>query len=57
MNLARQEGVILIYDQDETITGEPVYMMRKNGSIKYYKLVEMNWADHVEWLGAENVQK
>ena len=61
MKPAKQEGVVLIFDEKisnsgETVSAEPIYMMRKNGTVKYYKLEEMNWADHLEFLGADSVQ-
>lgn len=51
MKEAKQEGVILLFGE----TGEPEVMVRRNGSVKYYKLVEMGFADHAELLGADTV--
>ncbi len=45
---ARQEGVIVIFEGDA-----PAYMVRKNGEVQYYKLVEMGFGDHAEMLGAD----
>lgn len=49
---ANQEGVIIVQE-----AGEPVVLVRKNGSVKYYKLTEMNFADHIEFLNADKAQR
>jgi hypothetical protein len=48
---SEQEGVIIVSEN-----GEPTYMVRKNGSVKYYKLTDMGFGDHVEMLGADKSQ-
>ena len=45
---SQQEGVVIISED-----GEPAYMVRKNGAVRYYKLMEMGFGDHIEMLGAE----
>jgi hypothetical protein len=45
---SQQEGVVIINEN-----GEPAYMVRKNGSVKYYKLSECGFGDHVELWGAD----
>lgn len=45
---AMQEGVILIFEDNE-----PSIMVRKNGAVRYYKLIEMGFQDHAELLGAD----
>lgn len=49
---AQQEGVIIICEGEV-----PAYMVRKNGEVRYYKLVEMGFGDHAEMLGADGVSK
>jgi hypothetical protein len=49
---AQQEGVILIFEDTE-----PSVLVRKNGAVRYYKLVEMGFQDHVELLGADIIIK
>lgn len=51
-NKASQEGVIIIFDGET-----PAYMVRKNGEVQYYKLVEMGFGDHAELWGADAVSK
>ena len=55
----QQEGVILV-GGEKTVDGKPVFepevLIRKNGSVKYYKLTEMSFGDHAEWLGADTPQ-
>ena len=51
MNKATQEGVGIVFGED----GEPEVMVRRNGSVKYYKLTEMSFGDHLEFLGADKV--
>jgi hypothetical protein len=51
MGKATQEGVIIIFDE----SGEPEMMVRRNGSVVYYKLVEMKFGDHAEFLKADVV--
>lgn len=55
---AQQEGVILVYESLEGIeeSDTPTVMIRKNGSVQYYKLTEMSFGDHAEWLGADKPQ-
>lgn len=48
---ATQEGVILIFEDNE-----PTIMIRKNGCVTYFKLVEMSFADHIEFLGADQAK-
>ena len=52
MNQARQETVVIISENDH-----PIIMARMNGKMTYYKLTEMGWIDHVEFLQADVVQK
>lgn len=52
MRTYQQEGVVMILEEDE-----PIAIVRANGSTKYYKLIEMSFKDHVEFLGADQVQK
>lgn len=49
---ATQEGVLIVCDAHD----EPIYMVRKNGVITYFKLEPMGFEDHAEFLGAERVQ-
>jgi hypothetical protein len=48
---SQQEGIIIISEN-----GDPTYLVRKNGAVKYYKLSEMGFGDHVEMLGADKPQ-
>lgn len=52
MNLnATQEAVIVVTD---TETGEPVAIIRKNGSIKWFTIGEATWADMEELLNVSS---
>lgn len=47
-----QDGVIIIPGED----GEPQYMIRKNGVVKWYKLQELTFGDFVELTEADKAQ-
>lgn len=51
-NESREEGVLIVFNEMH----EPIIMARKNGTVKYYKLEEMGYADHAEFLGADIAQ-
>lgn len=44
---ATQEGVIVLTD---TETGEPVAIIRRNGSIQWFTVKEANWSDFEQIL-------
>lgn len=46
------EGVMII-----SRDSEPIAMVRKNGSIQWFKLEPMDWAGFEELLSANQVQK
>lgn len=50
MKSAQQETVVVISEN-----GEPIIIARMNGKMTYYKLVEMGYEAHVEFLGADTV--
>lgn len=44
-----QEGVIILQDEQ----GHAAYIIRKNGTVRWYKLQELTYGDFVELLGAD----
>lgn len=47
VDIATQEGVIIIHKE-----GEPVAMLRKNGTIQWFALKPMDWAGFEQLLDA-----